>query len=148
MNNLIKSYTGQDKFMGHARKAASSRSLCGSAMSRVSSGNHCRSDPVQVQSTSPISSHAQSHLMSHAVSWCRSQIHQRASRSPRNFREKHKAQGSAACLGVSCFDFLMEALLSRWESRIPVAFVGLSGGMSVKALCPANHVDGLPRPNR
>ena len=31
MKKLIKSYTGQDKFMGHARKAASSRSLCGSA---------------------------------------------------------------------------------------------------------------------
>ena len=29
----------------------SSRILCGSKLSRTSSGNHCRSDPVQVQST-------------------------------------------------------------------------------------------------
>ena len=29
----------------------SSRILCGSMLSRTSSGNHCRSDPVQVQST-------------------------------------------------------------------------------------------------
>ena len=31
---------------------SSSRILCGSILSRTSSGNHCRSDPVQVQSTS------------------------------------------------------------------------------------------------
>ena len=32
----------------------SSRILCGSMLSRTSSGNHCRSDPVQVQSTARI----------------------------------------------------------------------------------------------
>ena len=32
----------------------SSRILCGSKLSRTSSGNHCRSDPVQVQSTARI----------------------------------------------------------------------------------------------
>ena len=41
----------------HGKQRSSSWILCGSILSRTSSGNHCRSDPVQVQSTWPSIKH-------------------------------------------------------------------------------------------
>ena len=42
----------------HSRWGSSSWILSGSILSRTSSGNHCRSDPVQVQSTHSVQRHA------------------------------------------------------------------------------------------
>ena len=38
-------------------------------------------------------------------------------------------------------------IIRRW-GLAPVALRGLGGEVSVNTLCPASHVDGLPRPNK